>query len=140
SYRPASEAVALTHKGVVTVEQNSATIAAERSNRLERLPDKITAVLESAPDTLNLVQVRAALSEYRDLDDADFFEALKVLSARGIVSTEAAAGSVGQRVNTAYHFGIANRGRINLSDATKLNVVTLSGEVFEATYQRKESA
>src|SRR5579859_1832138 len=52
SYRPASEAVALTHKGVVTVEQNSATIAAERSNRLERLPDKITAVLESAPDTL----------------------------------------------------------------------------------------
>jgi serine/threonine protein kinase len=140
SYRPASEAVALTHKGVVTVEQNSATIAAERSNRLERLPDKITAVLESAPDTLNLIQVRAALPEYRDLDDADFFKALRVLSAREVVSTETAAGSFGQPVNTAYHFGIANRSRINLSDLTKLNVVTLSGEVFEVAYQRKESA
>jgi serine/threonine protein kinase len=139
-FKPASEAIALTHKGIVTVEENAATIAAERNKRLERLPDKITAVLESAPDTLNLKQVRAALPEYRDLDDADFFKALKVLSARGIVSTETGAGSVGQLVNTAYHFGIANRGRINLSDATKLNVVALSGEVFEIAYQRKESA
>lgn len=140
AFKPASEAVALTHKGVVAVEQDAATMAAERSKRLERLPDKITAVLESAPDTLNLIQVRAALPEYRDLDDADFFEALKVLRAKGIVSTETAAGSVGQPVNIAYHFGIANRRRINLSDATKLNVVTLSGEVFEVAYQRKESA
>ena len=142
SYKPASEAVALTHKGAQApiVEQNSTTIAAERSKRLEGLPDKITAVLESASDTLNLIQVRAALSEFRDLDDVDFFEALKALRARGIVSAEIAAGSVGQPVNTAYHFGIANRSRINLSDAIKINVVTVGGEVFEVAYQRKEHA
>jgi hypothetical protein len=140
AFKPASEAATLTHKGVVTVKQNAATIAAERSKRLEGLPDKIAAVLENAPDTLNLIQVRTALPEYRDLDDVDFFEALKALRARGIASAETAAGSVGQPVNTAYHFGIANRSRIDLSDATKLNVVTLGGEVFEVAYQRKESA
>src|SRR4029077_9956772 len=53
-FKPASEAVALTHKGVVTVEESSAQMAAEQRKKLDVLPDKITAVLESAADTLQL--------------------------------------------------------------------------------------
>lgn len=139
-FKPASEAVALTHRGIVAVENTSTQMQSEQRKKLEALPDKITAVLESAADTLQLMQLRAALPEYKDFPDADWFEALKSLRSRGTISWETSAYSAGQPVNTAYHFGIANRSRINLSDATKLNVVTLSGEVFEVAYQRKESA
>lgn len=139
--RPASEAVALTHKGIKFVEEYAAQLEMERREKLAALPNRIQAVLESAADTLQLPQVRSALpSEFKELSDTDLLDALNELRNKGTVSFDRSASFPGQPVIESLHFGIANRSRVDLSEMTKLNVVTLSSEVFEVAYQRKESA
>src|SRR5258708_7294786 len=69
--KPASEAVALTHKGIKFVEEHAAQLATDRRERLAALPNRIVAVLESAADTLQLPQLRSALPEFKDLPDHD---------------------------------------------------------------------
>jgi hypothetical protein len=122
--KPASQAVALTHEGIVTVEKDHEQRTHDRSKKLEALPGKITAVLQSTQDTLQLMQLRAALPDYKELPDEDWFEVLKNLKSKGIVTFEVAGSSVGQSVSTAYRFGFANRSGIHLSDATNSNVGT----------------
>lgn len=138
--KPASQAVCLTHQGIIFVEDHASRLAAERNSKLAVLPSKILAVLESAGDTLQLVQLRSALPEFKELPDEDWLSALNDLRSRGTVVFESAAGSAGQPVLTSLFFGIGNRRQINLSDTPRINVVTLSGEVFEFAYQRKEAA
>jgi predicted nucleotide-binding protein len=139
--KPASEAVALTHKGIKFVEEHAAQLATERREKLSALPNQIQAVLESAADTLQLPQLRSALpSDFKDLSDTDLLEALNELRDKRIVSFDRSASFPGQPVIESLHFGIANRSRVDLSGMTKLDVVTLGGEVFEIAYQRKEQA
>ena len=67
-YKPASEAVALTHEGVVEVESQSDEVTPEsqqkRESRLKALPDRILGILKKKPTKIQMEELKKGLSDF----------------------------------------------------------------------------
>ena len=114
-YKPASEAVALTHKGVVEVERQSDEVTPEsqrkREAQLKALPDRILGILKEKPTKIQIEELKEGLPEFADLSDPDWYVVINDLLSDGLINAGVARSGIYGVIGAAFNIEITPRGR-----------------------------
>lgn len=117
-YKPASEAVALTHNGVVEVERQRNESAAESQKaQLEALPQLILSVLRHKLTKLQMEELKESLPDFSDLPDSDWYVTINDLLSDGMIDARVVRSGIYDAVGAAYNIGITQRGRALTPDS-----------------------
>jgi len=113
-YKPASEAVALTHKGIVEVERQSEEVTPElerqRRTQLKTLPDRILGVLKEKSTKIQTDELKAGLPDFRDLPDSDWYAAINDLLSDGMIDARVVRSGIYDAIGAAFNIAITKRG------------------------------
>ncbi len=155
-YKPASEAVALTHMGVVEAErqsnQETSESQQERQAQLKALPDRILAVLKNKRTKIQIEELNAALPDFGDLPDSDWYAVINDLLSDGMIDAQVVRSGIYGAIGAAYNLEITPRGKaltpeepqqnktMPIKEAVPAKLVTSKGECFEIAFQQKEVA
>ena len=155
-YKPASQAVALTHKGVVEAERQSDEVSPEsqlkRQEQLKALPDCILGVLKTKPTKIQMEELKCILPDFGDLPDSDWYAVINDLLSDGMINAGVARSGIYGAIGAAYNLEITPRGkaltpeqpgqnkRMPSKAAIPVKLVARKGECFEITFQHKEVA
>lgn len=117
-YKPASEAVALTHNGVVEAERQRNQSAAESQKaQLEALPQLILGVLRHKLTTIQMEELKESLPDFSDVPDSDWYATINDLLSDGMIDARVVRSGIYDAVGAAYNIRIAQRGRALTPDS-----------------------
>jgi hypothetical protein len=114
-YKPASEAVALTHNGVVEVERQSdeSTPESQRKQQaqLKVLPDRILSVLKQKRTTIQMEELKKCLPDFADLPDSDWYAIINDLLSEDMINANVARSGIYDAIGAAFNLEITPKGR-----------------------------
>lgn len=114
-HKPASEAVALTHKGVVEVERQSDEVTPElqrkRETQLKALPGHILGILKEKPTKIQIEALKEGLPDFADLSDPDWYAVINDLLSDGLINAGVARSGIYGVIGAAFNIEITPRGR-----------------------------
>jgi hypothetical protein len=138
-YKPASQAVALTHKGVVEVERQPEEATPEsqqkRQEQLKALPHRILGILKETPTKIQMEELKGGLSDFGDLPDSDWYAVIKNLLSDGMINAGVVRSGIHGAIGATYNIEITSRGR-ELTPDTSIETKPLHGDSSE-TEDRK---
>jgi hypothetical protein len=114
-YKPASQAVALTHKGVVEIESQSDEVTPEserkRQAQLKALPDRILGILKEKSTKIQMEELKEGLPDFGDLSDSDWYAVINDLLSDGMINAGVARSGIYGAIGAAYNIEITPKGR-----------------------------
>jgi TIR domain len=114
-YKPASQAVALTHKGVVEIESQSDEVTPEsqrkRQAQLSALPDRILGILKEKSTKIQMEELKEGLPDFGDLSDSDWYAVINDLLSDGMINAGVARSGIYGAIGAAYNIEITPGGR-----------------------------
>jgi pyrimidine deaminase RibD-like protein len=114
-HKPASEAIAPTHKGIVEVERQSDKSTPEshkkRQKQLKALPDRILDVLKQKRTRIQMEELKEGLPDFSDLPDSDWYSTINDLLSDGMIDARVIRSGIYDAIGAAYNFKITRRGR-----------------------------
>jgi hypothetical protein len=120
--------------------------------KLKKLSDYILNVLRESQEYLQLEALKAALPEFVEISDGDWYSVLKDLESDALINARFITTGIDNAIRGAFNIAITARGRQltpelplrgrrgNLEEGNSVQVVTLTGECFRATFKRTEVA
>jgi pyrimidine deaminase RibD-like protein len=135
-YKPASEAVGFTHKGIVEVERLSeASASYRRIARPESLAEGILRVLRSMPAKIQMEELKENLPEFSDVPDPDWYLAIDTLLSEGTIKAGVVRSGAQGAMGAAYNLEITQKGRaLALADSAQNK---LARDVFGESDDRR---
>jgi len=121
-YKPASEAVALTHKGVVEVESQSDEVTLgsqqKRQVQLNALPDRMLGVLKKKPTKIQMEELKESLPDFSDVADSDWYATLNDLLSDGMIDARVIRSGLYDAIGAAFNIEITRKGRALTPDTS----------------------
>jgi hypothetical protein len=115
AYKPASEAVALTHNGVVEVERQSdePTLESQRKQQaqLKALRERILSVLKQKATKIQMEELKKGLSDFADLPDSDWYAIINDLLSDNMISASVVRSGFHSTIGAAFNIEITPMGR-----------------------------
>ncbi len=116
-YKPASEAVAFTHQGIVEVERQLDEVTPEsqrkRQTQLKMLPDLILGVLKEKSTKIQMEELKDGLPDFRDLPDSDWYAVISDLLSDGMIDARVVRSGIYDAIGAAFNLAITQRGRVS---------------------------
>jgi len=105
AFKPASEAVALTHNGIDQVERQSqgSTFSDQEVTRkkLKALSDRILRVLKGKHTKIQMEELKEALPEFSDLPDSDWYSVINDLLSDNMIDARVVRSGIYDAVGAA---------------------------------------